>query len=182
MKKYSFLRIFIITVVIISSVTIQSCKKGKDDPLISFRSRDGRLCRAWNLTNITGYSANNTITFDGSNVIDNNDTLYVSANFTITFVKDATFNFVETKTIYVYNNGQLAPTVTDNSYWAWLNSEKTKEFLQLPESVNPFGLIPASALSGVFYVDCLKASKLILVCNNNSGIADTKLTFTFTAQ
>jgi hypothetical protein len=180
MRKYSYLHLFIITVVIIGSVTIQSCKKGKNDPLISFRSRAGRLCREWKLTNITGYSANNSVTFDGSHVIDANDTLWVGADFDITFNKDATVNFIETKT----NNssGAAAPTISDKSYWAWLNSKKSKEFLLLPQSVNPFGLIPPATLNGEFYIDCLKATKLILVCDDESGIATTKLTYTFTAE
>lgn len=180
MKKYTYSSLFIITSVIIASLTIQSCKKGKNDPFLSLRSRDGRLCRAWKLTSITGNSANNKITYDGSTVTDAGTTLWVSATFQITFNKDASVNFVEIKT----NNstGAEAPTITDKNFWTWLNSEKSKEFLSLPISVNPFGLIPSTALNGVFYVDCLKASKLVLVCDDENGLATTNLTFTFTAQ
>src|SRR5271157_2412227 len=122
MKKSSYSHLLIITIVIICSATIQSCKKGKDDPLISLKSRDGRLCRAWNLTKIEGNSASNTITYDGSTVTDAGITLWISAAFSMTFDKDATVNFIETKT----NNGtgSQAPTITDKSYWTWLNSEK----------------------------------------------------------
>ena len=180
MRKDSHWHLFIITVVIISSFTIQSCRKGKDDPFISLRSRDGRLCREWKLTSITGYSCNNSITYDGSTLIDANTTLWISSTFDITFNKDATFDFIESKT----NNstGAEAPTITDKNYWTWLNSEKSKEFLLLPQSVNPFGLIPPTSLNGVFYIDCLKATKLILICDDENGLATTKFIYTFTAQ
>lgn len=182
MKNYSYSHLFIITIVIIGSITIQSCRKGKDDPLISFRSRDGRLCREWKLTNITGNSANNAISYkdEDTTLTDAGTTLWINASFYITFNKDATVTFIEIKT----NNstGTQAPTISDKSYWAWLNSEKKKEFLLLPESVNPFGIIPSTALNGVFYIDCLKASKLILVCDDETGLTTTNLTFTFAAR
>lgn len=180
MKRNNALGLFIITVVIIGSVAIQSCKKGKDDPFISLRSRAGRLCRAWKLTTISGNSAGNTVTYDGSTVTVAGTTLWVSTTFDITFNKDASVNFLESKT----NNttGSEAPTITDKSYWTWLDSKKSKEFLQLPESVNPFGLIPATSVNGRFYVDCLKATKLVLVCDDENGLANTNLTFTFAAQ
>jgi len=71
--------------VAIVSVTVQSCKKGEDDPAISLRSRDARLIGEWKLskydsklevrkantnTNVGGTSSTETLTitevFDGS--------------------------------------------------------------------------------------------------------------------
>jgi hypothetical protein len=71
--------------VAIVSVTVQSCKKGEDDPAISLRSRDARLIGEWKLTkydskrdvrvastntNVNGISRTETLSiteaFDGS--------------------------------------------------------------------------------------------------------------------
>jgi hypothetical protein len=51
-----------------STVTFNACKKGKDDPFLSLRSRNARLIGKWKLSKMEGtYTANNSTTSSISN-------------------------------------------------------------------------------------------------------------------
>jgi hypothetical protein len=73
---------YLIPVVIIASVLpgISSCKKGEDDPFISFRSRKARMEGEWKVVSAyyksieTGPGADSySWTFDGSKVVENDN-------------------------------------------------------------------------------------------------------------
>jgi len=169
MKKLKIALLMIVAVVFI----LPSCKKGPDDPFISFRSRDGRLIRTWKLTNITGTYNNDAVTYDGANVTEAGTTNYINATFVMTFDKDAKFSYTETKTSNF--TGAKATTTTDQSYWFWSNSNKNKDFLIC--NANLFGLG-----SGEYFVDGLKTSTLTLKYDDETSTSITNLTFTFTKQ
>ena len=68
MKNFTFnLLLFIIIIVVF---TMSSCKKGEDDPFISFRSRKARITGEWNLKSgiivIKDHGLEETATYDGT--------------------------------------------------------------------------------------------------------------------
>ena len=68
MKNFTFnLLLFIIIIVVF---TMSSCKKGEDDPFISFRSRKARITGEWNLKSgiitIKEQGLEETATYDGT--------------------------------------------------------------------------------------------------------------------
>ena len=68
--------IFLLAVAVISATFISSCKKGEDDPFISFRSRDSRIIGTWTLKSQTYTDTRQTVTKTTNNVnsdVDNTD-------------------------------------------------------------------------------------------------------------
>ena len=76
MKTIQFKHIFALT--IISLTIVSACKRGDEDPGLTFRSRNGRLTGTWELTEMASnstthreYSSNNTVNSDGvDSVVD----------------------------------------------------------------------------------------------------------------
>jgi len=172
MKKFKFALLMIVAVVFI----LPSCKKGADDPFITFRSRDGRLMRAWKLTNITGTYQGDAVTYDGSNLSIAGTVTYKNATVQMTFDKEAAFSYTETKTINM--SSAQATTESNKGNWAWASASKSRDNIVIPVA-DFFG---KSNNSGIYYVDELKASTLILKYDDETATSITNLTFTFAKQ
>ena len=142
MKKIFFLFI------ILSCLQVQSCKKGEEDPKISFRSRTARLTGEWELMKITGthtvtkVSDNTrltyTYTFDQSK---SRDTLRIETTNGSWKIVDIT-RFYEVIMTIEKNNAlkcAYAEKVTNGTDryeitgdWAWVKKDKKKDHVNLP--------------------------------------------------
>jgi len=108
-------------IVLLSTVFITGCKKGEDDPGISFRSRDARVTGTWTLSSSETVSTYNTTTTTTNNVntdksvmVDNNTTT-TSVNGTAkTITAVETNNDNITQTSYDYYNNVFTTATTDS--------------------------------------------------------------------
>ena len=93
----NFKRALLILVVVL--MALPACKKGKDDPGISLRSRKARLSGEWKLTagttTSTGGSSTTTDVYNGSTCTETQGTNSVTFAYTekITFDKKGTFEY-----------------------------------------------------------------------------------------
>ena len=112
-------------IAIASLITLDSCKKGDNDPGLSLRSRTARLEGDWKLesgTITTTTGANTTIeTYNGA-------TLVVTYNGTEISNEAYTTNMTFEKN-GKYERSGLEDTVTytENGFWAWINKNKDAE-------------------------------------------------------
>jgi hypothetical protein len=99
MKNQNFPILLIIAFIIIGSFIFHSCKKGKDDPFISLRSRKERLCGEWdlsagNITKINGSSIDSTV-YNGGSYIENLDGIIFHGSYTDKIIIDKNGSFSE---------------------------------------------------------------------------------------
>jgi hypothetical protein len=161
------INLILITVVGIST---QSCKKGENDPFLSFRSRDGRLTRSWSLTSIDETKTTNTknggititsvttITYsDGvrKTVQDNNPSITDNFTFEITFDKRGIVTF---KLAKFDDKGKSSGVYEGAGRWTWKDTDKRKStvFLSFDE------VEVDKIFGGDWDVDQLKKKELIL--------------------
>lgn len=109
------------TIVLLSTVFMTSCKKGEDDPAISFRSRDARVTGSWTLSSSEKTNSYNTTTTNTNNVntdksvIVNNNSTTTSIDGTAKSVTTIeTNNENRTQTSYDYYNNTFKTITTDN--------------------------------------------------------------------
>lgn len=139
------------------------CKRGEDDPALSFSSRDGRLMRAWKLVGwekLTSTDINGTI-FTSSKSYDGTlmTTVNTSGNSSSkSYTLEVTFDKQGSLSVKEVEDGDL---LSDVSYWQWLSSDKKKVVLLLNSGV--FG--------GAFYVNRLSSKELVLE-NNFTEVDD----------
>lgn len=143
------------------TLLLLSCKKGKEDPFLSFKSRDKRLQQEWMLKEMTyydnnfsnGYSMTDELTFDGTTLTsthtENGGSDQSSGAFAMT--------------ITIGKNGSYTMrTVVDDSIvfeqtlpWHWVDTDKKKTRLWLAD-------FPYTYLYGPLTVDRLSSKELIL--------------------
>jgi len=129
MKKTLLL---VLGVALLAGGTMTSCKKGANDPFMSFKSRKGRLSGDWALTakddsetgSFAGVSYTVTTTHDGaietetttssgiSNTVTTNEAIALTIN------KDGTYTMTAT-----YDNS----STTDSGNWTFLSKNKNGE-------------------------------------------------------
>ena len=177
----------LIAITIVASLV--GCKKGENDPFLSFRGRDGRVIGVWTASSYS-YSektVNNTastsvtVNFDGSK--------YTTVKSPGAAVPDA--GTYEVK-IEIMKKGKLKYTVTrseagtsstqtQEGTWSWVNSHKNKSMINL-------GFAGGSVLfnnyiaGGNYEVDQLKNKEIILkrsskTSASSTGIAGSNSTF-----
>jgi hypothetical protein len=165
-----------------------SCKKGENDPSISFKSRNSRLIGKWKLTKVEG---TNQYVTGGSSVTEThafNGTIYTvtvspgggsyqaTGSFEMEILKDGAYTFTESFT----PSGGTASIETGASYWYWLGNDNSKVAVDL---VGGGGNI---FQGGIYNVDELKSKELILTWTTTStsdGDPDnSNFTYTFEAQ
>lgn len=171
-----------------AAFSFTSCKKGENDPAVSFKSRTARLRGDWVLgtKNVTVTTASTvgsvltSITLNGDyNGTEEN--VVAVADSTVTVVRRYTFDirFIEngsylyTLNIFRPTGNQSAPfnnsiyTVTGS--WSWLDQGANKMGLSLtddfnpaiPDSLNPNTLLPFN-VNGSYYIDRLASDELVL--------------------
>jgi len=149
MKKH-FLILGMICLVATTSITLNSCKKGTDDPMISLRSRKSRLVGDWKLTEGKVDNTNNsnvsTEVYNGSTKVVTQGSNSSTTNYTkeISIVKDGTYTSTEVETdvnttsIFSYTTTTTTTTTTESAgKWSFLGGQgdaKNKEYVYMTET------------------------------------------------
>lgn len=164
---------------LVGSMVLTGCKKGENDPFLSFKSRDARITETWKLVKIDGKEISTdpsgtdtyTTTFDGTTASEAfNGSVFSTYSYSLTveIKKDGTYQSIEV------TDGD---TETIDGRWYWLNSKKNKTSISLDNL-------------GLFEVNGLKSKELILKNYSkdvtvNSGVSSTDestTTWTFEKQ
>lgn len=105
---------------------VSSCKKGEDDPFLSFKSRDARLRGEWKLTERKSLdSGGEERTFDGTTMTIKQDGVVTdsySYSLNYTFEKGGQLKWTRT---------QDGESYAGNDYWGWHHTNKKKSMLML---------------------------------------------------
>lgn len=173
--KTNFLKVMI--VLFIGVLTLEGCRKGENDPLISLRSRDARVTGEWKLvefesTRTEVYSEDNTTltvvrtdNYDGSiwtrTTSGGTDSYSYSQDLIIE--KDGKYTYK------VSNDGDREEA---NGRWSWLDDAKNKRRILLDD---------------IYNIDQLKNSEMIFTEDRESSSVDSdgpsyKETYTSTAR
>lgn len=108
---------FILLVVFAGLIGLNSCRKGEDDPFISFRSREARLTGEWKLNsgsiNYSDTSGNETITYTVNSI----SSIYISLQYSEkwSIKKDGSFEM---------NSNIEGNTTKLDGYWCFGNKVK----------------------------------------------------------
>jgi hypothetical protein len=128
----------LLLIVILFYTILPSCKKGEDDPFLSFRSRKARLVGDWNLTGgssiLTYYDTTQTISYKINSVDINFSTPSsgIFASGTVPYTEDWAIR--KDGTFKILKKGQYS--VTMEGFWSFANKDnnmglKNKECLIL---------------------------------------------------
>lgn len=136
-------------------ISIGSCKKGENDPFLSLKSRDARICGTWVLKSseaTTTYSykigtntvsGSNSSKFDGSLLtkVWSGGSTSISYSEEISINKDGTYQHI------IISDGNKQEY---KGYWNWMNDKKNKTSIFFD-------------YLGSFRIDQLKNKEMILV-------------------
>ena len=176
-------------------LSLESCKKGENDPALSFKSRSARLKGAWKLNEKDAIISNATsenqislssITVQGIYTGEDESVSVNNSGNTTTFINKYFFDIdFEENGSYQYNLNILTPDpATPNAFinmiynssgvWSWLDQGKDKYGISLsndfeptiPDSLNPMTLLPYK-ITGAYEVDRLTSTELILKRKGN---------------
>ena|ERR1035438_9079422 len=157
-QKTNFLIINII--LLIFAFTNNGCKKGADDPFLSFRSRNSRLVKNWTLT-----SSNYTQTIVNTSPASTSTTTKTFNGGVLTIVNASGTTTTESYSLHldfdkngsILNMDEIANAVANNmsNYWEWGNDKSNKEQLITHSSVS---IMPA----GIYYIDKLEGHTVLL--------------------
>lgn len=161
--------------VILSLIVIPSCKKGEDDPFISFRSRDARITAKWKLVNYESQS--NSSGGSSSSSVLNGSILTVTnsgGSYSYSYSEELEINSDGTYNLTTIRDGDIS---TSTYFWYWLNDSQKKT------SIGLGGL-------GTFKIDKLSHNELILrdessilnVSNGNTFSTNPRSIKTFERQ
>lgn len=141
-----------------SLITLESCKRGENDPAISLVSRTNRLVGSWELTQKQGSIVSNTtvgsttssqsLTTNYANEQGGLEQVMISQNtnsplvykyfykFTINFEKTGDCSYEAAFYTPVNNSTDLAQIYKGTANWNWLDKGKDKVALQIIEEGN----------------------------------------------
>jgi hypothetical protein len=163
-------------IIALSITSLQSCKKGAEDPAISLRSRASRLAGTWTLTkfkstttNSNGTSTDNIEGTTGTTVSSSGNTnTYTVNEYTYAFDKNGTYKMNASIT-YNFGGQQTTSISTSNGTWNFLSkggdlNEKESIYLSELSSTNGGNTTTYSSNSnGVTWVlTSLKNKSIIL--------------------
>lgn len=125
--------------ILLSLTFMFGCKKGEDDPAISFLSRKSRICGEWKMTNATERFNSSTYTYDKGKLTIS--TYYGGASgtygWTFSFKKDGTY--IIHRNVQITYNGTVTETEEGNWYFLEKNANldiKSKQVIALqPKSM-----------------------------------------------
>jgi len=131
--KSLYIIVFCISIILLFA----ECKKSKEDPAISFRSRNQRICGQWQLSSLAGtklmLGTTYNYSFSGGNytISYTTDSLHIitynSYDFQMNIKKDNTIQINEAYS----NSSNKSISITTNLYWNWLDIKK-KTLISLP--------------------------------------------------
>ncbi len=175
-----------VAALVIASFGFEGCKKGTNDPFLSFHSRKGRVAGDWTLksgsgTDVSG-SSSTTWNFDGSNYseTDQSGTYTSGLKWTMTFDKDGTFKTVQTAT-----STGMSDVVTETGTWNFtgkVGDDKNKDHIIMKtlssQDVYTVGSSSTTstdtytgdnAPSQLYYIDELKNKEMIFTWDGTSN-------------
>jgi hypothetical protein len=146
MKYPRFLKLIVL--LSLAVIIFDSCKKGADDPLISFRSRNDRICAKWVLKSAEGKYTNSSATA----LYKEKNYSYSGSNFTLTYLNSSGSQTVMTYDAYElqmeldkkytvsytenYNLNGNFNSISYTGYWYWMDDKKkTMLFIPLNETM-----------------------------------------------
>lgn len=174
-----------------SIVAFGGCKKGEEDPFLSFSSRDSRLEGTWTLSSgsmttstlyknqATGSTASNTtiksntFSLDGTNAAYKyaetvNGDVIDEATYTLpfeiemTFAKDGTYTSTFTGQNIATNGTPQDVVLSSSGTWSWKDYGKNKAGISLMQAG---GAIEADLMTGDFRLQKLNSSEMTLIKN-----------------
>jgi len=165
----------LIAVVIIASLV--GCKKGENDPFLSFRGRDGRMIGEWTASaytytekSVNGTSSSSTtVTYDGSKYTTVKSPGAAPADaatyeIKIEILKKGKMKYTQTKT-----ESGITTTNTQEGNWFWVNSHKNKSVVNLDFTGSQTNYVSG----GIYEVDQLKNKEIILKKVSKSSNSST---------
>lgn len=198
MKKYFLFAAMAITA-LTTSVSLNSCRKGEEDPAISLRSRKARLVGDWKLTegktDQTQNGSLSTTTYDGTNEITTSNGQSDTTGFTnnMTFNSDGTYQSVTVTTTSFSFWGitsTTTTTTTEDGTWDFnsgIGDEKAKTKVLIHPTKSVEVAVTSSSTSGTttttntdvytsntfdysMYMTCLSNKELKFTINFNSTV------------
>jgi hypothetical protein len=171
----------LLTIIIaLSTVFLDGCKKGENDPAVSLKSRKSRATGTWKLASGTLTSSGFTGTFDGSTVT----VLGMSSTYTLEMVleKDGTFKRT------INDDGDISIETGTWDFNSGVGEAKKKELILLSTlTYTEDGTTETYSGSEVSIeslpIDELRSKKMVIVldgsANNGSTTSTTTGTMTF---
>ena len=168
---------FLQFVVLISLVMLlYSCKKGDEDPFISFRSRDNRIIGTWELYKMDANSYSKSVYyFDNHSNINEETCTYSFKNNAIVSSCIDEDGETETSTtsysqsITINKDGTFVEKVSDddgsyeyNGLWSWINNVKDKVAIKLFSYSVGWYKFDGDVDYSIFFIDKLSEKELIL--------------------
>lgn len=150
--KTKFLKLAILLVVAVT--TLEGCRKGENDPLISLRSRDARVTGEWKLV---AYESTRTdfFSFGATSITEVRTEAYDGATWTTTNPGGGSDSFLYSRNLVIEKDGTYIYSETDDGdyeeekgRWSWLSDAKKKRRILLDNH-------------GIFYIDQLKNSEMV---------------------
>ena len=139
------INIFLLLAIVFLTV-IPSCKKGENDPFISFRSRNSRITGKWKVVNfeyveINGNN-NSSLILNGSTMTQNSNGNVTSYSFSsnLEIMEDGTYK------LFSDSNGEISNSINT---WHWFDDTQNKTRILLGDV-------------GEFIVDRLTNNELVL--------------------
>lgn len=179
MKKLN--KILLMSLVVLFAMPmLNSCRKGENDPGISFRSRESRLMQEWKLVKVQGTEQYPgfegtvilTYSYDGSiyTISGSGQSGSMTGTFEIEFQEHGNVFIRETLTAEGSTD-----VYSGTGTWQWLDSDKSQNYLWTDGG--------EMFRSGLYYIDRLANSELILKQsydeNDNGDIYKSEFTYTF---
>lgn len=185
----------------IAGVSLESCKKGENDPFLSLRSRKARVTGDWTVkkgegTRTSG-STTTTWTFDGATYTQTQGSNSVSTSETITmnFEKDGTYKMVTTITDASVNYTDVTTETGTWNFTGKIGDDKNKDHIVMrtltSTDVTTIGSSSTTttdtwtgdnAPANVMYIDELKNKEMIFTWdgsyNNGSSTSTDKGSYT----
>ena len=153
-------KIILFAIVILGITAVTSCKKGEDDPFISFRSRDARITAKWKLVN---YERQSNSSGGSSTSVLNGSILTVTnsiGSYSYSYSEELEINSDGTYKITTIQDGDIS---TSSSDWFWLNDTQKKTSIVLDDN---------------YFIDRLSHNELILRKESNSSDVSNGNTYT----
>lgn len=173
--KANFLKVMV--VLFIGVLTLEGCKKGENDPLISLRSRDARVTGEWKLVEFkstrTKVSTDGTTTITETNSDSYDGDIWTRTTLAGTDSYSYSRSFIiEKDGKFTYKESEDGDRLENSGRWSWLDDAKNKRRI---------------LLDNVYYIDQLKNSEMIITEDYVNSSADTdgdtyKETYTSTAR
>jgi hypothetical protein len=192
-----------VAALVIASFGFEGCKKGANDPFLSFSSRKARVAGEWKVsagsgTNVNG-SSTTTWTYDGAVWTSTTGSNSSTTNMTITmnFEKDGTYKTVTTTTATGYSSVE-----TETGTWNFtgkIGEDKNKDHIVMKtlsytevETIGSASTTTTSTYTGdnaptmIMYIDQLKGKEMIFTWKGTttmgSATSSSEGSYTLTPQ